>query len=190
MFAARSLVRLQRASLPIPIAQVIPASGACPATTLSRWNRLGHVFLSSLPWTPQKLALLSSTHVGRAVSYSSAATEGVDAVAAVRSGETVGEEVEEIFPTEDDHLAFLAGHARLPEGFLVGTRTFSFNPRELPSLDAQMTLSMLALENPNGTESWSAMFTKMPFLDRQSSSAGTYWQQDMARATIYPVRPV
>eukprot|EP00944_MAST-04C_sp_MAST-4C-sp1_P000662 g662.t1 len=97
------------------------------------------------------------------MSYSSAATKEVNAAAPVRSGETMGEEVEEVFPTEDDHLAFLAGHARLPAGFLVGTRTFSFNPRELPSLDAQMTLSMLALENPNGTESWSAMFTKNAF---------------------------
>ena len=70
---------------------------------------------------------------------------------------------EEFFATEEEHLAFLNKHAQLPAGFSVGMHTFGFNPQELPSLDAKMTLSLLALDDPNGSASWSAMFTRNAF---------------------------
>ena len=166
MFALRSLVRVQHAFSPKqPLTQATFGNADLSAAwvrTFPSGKGVGYSFLSPLPWTPQKGTLTFSPQVSRIAPYSSFATKGVNAVAMGRHEEPM-EEVDEAFPTEDDHLAFLAGHARLPAGFLVGTRTFSFNPRELPSLDAQMTLSMLALENPNGTESWSAMFTKNAF---------------------------
>ena len=86
-----------------------------------------------------------------------ARARAISSSAAARSG------VIEEFPTEEAHLAFLNTQARLPSGFSCGTRTFRFNPKELPTMDASMTLSLLALDDPDGTASWSAMFTKNAF---------------------------
>ena len=72
------------------------------------------------------------------------------------------DEAEE-FPTEAAHRAFIARQARLPRGFSCATRTFRFNPRELPTMDAQMTLTCLSLDDPRGTASWAATFTKNAF---------------------------
>jgi hypothetical protein len=69
----------------------------------------------------------------------------------------------EEFSTEEAHLNFLNTQARLPAGFSCGTRTFGFHPKELPTMDACMTLSLLALDDTDGTPSWSAMFTKNAF---------------------------
>ena len=51
----------------------------------------------------------------------------------------------------------------MPEGWSTATTSFSFNPRELPTLDASMTLTMLSLDDPKGTAAWAAMFTKNAF---------------------------
>ena len=69
----------------------------------------------------------------------------------------------EQFKTEAEHQDFLEANAQLPDGFSTATRTFSFSPRELPTLDAAMTLTMLSLDDPNGTAAWAAMFTKNAF---------------------------
>jgi glutamate N-acetyltransferase/amino-acid N-acetyltransferase len=60
-------------------------------------------------------------------------------------------------------LTFLQNQSHLPSGFSVGTSSFSFTPQELPTLAANMTLTMLSLDNPEGTASWAGMFTKNAF---------------------------
>ncbi|MSU23510.1 MAG: bifunctional ornithine acetyltransferase/N-acetylglutamate synthase [Opitutus sp.] len=65
-----------------------------------------------------------------------------------------------IFASRDAHRAWLDSQAALPAGFRVGTTRFAFTPREAPK-PAQMTLTLIALENP--TADFAAVFTKNAF---------------------------
>ena len=69
----------------------------------------------------------------------------------------------ETFNSAEEHLDHLATISTMPEGWSTATTSFSFNPRELPTLDASMTLTMLSLDDPKGTAAWAAMFTKNAF---------------------------
>ena len=69
----------------------------------------------------------------------------------------------ETFQNKKQHIQFLQDQATLPSGFSAGISTFKFSPQELPTLDASMTLTMLSLDDPNGTAAWSAMYTKNAF---------------------------
>jgi glutamate N-acetyltransferase/amino-acid N-acetyltransferase len=65
-----------------------------------------------------------------------------------------------VFPSRDQHRAWLATQAALPAGFRVGTTRFDFTPREAPK-PAKMTLTLLALDRP--TADFAAMFTRNAF---------------------------
>jgi glutamate N-acetyltransferase/amino-acid N-acetyltransferase len=64
------------------------------------------------------------------------------------------------FQSEAEHLAWLESQAALPEGFRVGTSSFSFVPLEAPK-PASMTLTLIALDEP--TPSFGAVFTRNAF---------------------------
>ncbi len=61
------------------------------------------------------------------------------------------------FTDRNSHRAWLAGQARLPAGFRVGTTRFEFMPREARK-PAKMTLTLIALDRP--TPAFAALFTR------------------------------
>jgi glutamate N-acetyltransferase/amino-acid N-acetyltransferase len=64
------------------------------------------------------------------------------------------------FTSRDAHRAWLAGEARLPRGFRVGTATLDFTPFEVAK-PAKMRLTLIALDRP--TEAFGAVFTRNAF---------------------------
>lgn len=64
------------------------------------------------------------------------------------------------FSSADEHRAWLASHATLPEGFRTGCGRFEFIPLEAPK-PARMTLTVIALDRP--TPDFAAMFTRNAF---------------------------
>eukprot|EP00943_MAST-04B_sp_MAST-4B-sp1_P002955 g2955.t1 len=64
----------------------------------------------------------------------------------------------ETFQSEQEHLQFLESISTLPKGFQVGTSSFDFNPVELPTMDANMNMTVISLEKPS--KHWAALFTK------------------------------
>src|SRR5512144_31689 len=64
------------------------------------------------------------------------------------------------FSSRDAHRAWLAGEARLPRGFRVGTATFDFTPFEVAK-PAKMRLTLIALDRP--TDAFGAVFTRNAF---------------------------
>jgi glutamate N-acetyltransferase / amino-acid N-acetyltransferase len=67
----------------------------------------------------------------------------------------------EIFQCEEEHLQFLESISILPKGFQVGTSSFDFNPVELPTMDANMNMTVISLDKPS--KNWAALFTKNAF---------------------------
>ena len=67
----------------------------------------------------------------------------------------------ETFQSEEEHLNFLESISTLPKGFRVGTSSFHFNPVELPTMDANMNMTVISLDNPSSN--WAAVFTKNAF---------------------------
>lgn len=61
------------------------------------------------------------------------------------------------FASENEHRAFIAQQARMPQGFRAGTTRFSFTPAEVAK-PAQMNLTLLAAERP--TPDFAAVFTR------------------------------
>jgi glutamate N-acetyltransferase/amino-acid N-acetyltransferase len=64
------------------------------------------------------------------------------------------------FASRAAHRAWLAGEARLPRGFRVGTAELEFTPFEVAK-PAKMRLALIALDRP--TEAFGAVFTKNAF---------------------------
>ncbi|MDR1789342.1 MAG: bifunctional ornithine acetyltransferase/N-acetylglutamate synthase [Opitutaceae bacterium] len=64
------------------------------------------------------------------------------------------------FASRNEHRAWLAANAALPEGFRVATTRVEFTPVEAPKPSA-MTLSLIALDEP--TDKFAAVFTKNAF---------------------------
>jgi glutamate N-acetyltransferase/amino-acid N-acetyltransferase len=64
------------------------------------------------------------------------------------------------FSTRDQHRAWLATQAPLPDGFRAGTSRFEFTPRELPRKVA-MNVVLVALDRP--TDAFAARFTRNAF---------------------------
>jgi glutamate N-acetyltransferase/amino-acid N-acetyltransferase len=64
------------------------------------------------------------------------------------------------FTSSAEHRAWLAGQARLPAGFRVGTASLAFTPVEVPK-PARMNLALIALERP--TASFAAKLTRNAF---------------------------
>jgi glutamate N-acetyltransferase/amino-acid N-acetyltransferase len=113
------------------------------------------LFLKLCQLGKYRVPFLGSHRLSKDLYFSTKSTSLVDDI--------LNEHPEEVFETEEEHINFLTSQAALPSGFSVGTSTFSFSPRELPTLDASMTLTMLSLHDPRGTSSWAGMFTKNAF---------------------------
>jgi glutamate N-acetyltransferase / amino-acid N-acetyltransferase len=64
------------------------------------------------------------------------------------------------FATRDEHRAWIATQAPLPDGFRAGASRFEFTPRELPRR-VGMNLVLLALDHP--TDAFAARFTRNAF---------------------------
>lgn len=64
------------------------------------------------------------------------------------------------FGSREEHRAWLAGEARLPRGFRVGTAALEFTPFEVAK-PAKMRLTLIALDRP--TEAFGAVFTRNAF---------------------------
>lgn len=66
-----------------------------------------------------------------------------------------------VFRSAAEHASWLASVSALPRGFRVGATSLKFRPAELPSTEARMGLTLIALDAP--TASWGAMFTRNAF---------------------------
>lgn len=64
------------------------------------------------------------------------------------------------FQTREEHRAWLAAQAELPQGFQVGTTQLEFNPVEAPK-PSRMALTLIALEKP--TPDFALKFTRNAF---------------------------
>ena len=67
----------------------------------------------------------------------------------------------ETFQSEEEHIQFLESISTLPKGFRVGTSSFHFNPVELPTMDANMNMTVISLDNPSNN--YAGVFTKNAF---------------------------
>lgn len=66
------------------------------------------------------------------------------------------------FKSRDDYAAHLKTVSNLPQGFLIGSASTTFNPIEAPNLrDLPIRLTLIALESPS--KNWAAVFTKNAF---------------------------
>jgi len=74
---------------------------------------------------------------------------------------TGGVRVGECYGSEAEYMEALKSRGKLPQGFRVGTSTFTFSPAELANRKASMTLTLLALDNPTST--FAALFTTNAF---------------------------